>query len=109
MTTDVAAELEAKRTELEAELAALSAPTGEQGSISFGKRVGEGTAAAIDRFAKVGAHGHLLQVLDDVRRAEVKLAEGTYGRCDQCGAAIGAARLEALPWAVRCVRDAAAR
>lgn len=109
MTTDVAAELEVKRAGLEAELAVLSAPTGEQGSISFGKRVGEGTTAAIDRFAKVGAHGHLLQVLDDVRRAQVKLAEGTYGRCDRCGAAIGADRLEALPWAVRCVRDAGAR
>ena len=38
-----------------------------------------------------------------VRRAEEKLSGGDGGRCDVCGGEIGAARLEALPWAVRCV------
>lgn len=31
-----------------------------------------------------------------------KLDEGTYGRCDECGAEIDPARLEALPTATRC-------
>jgi RNA polymerase-binding transcription factor DksA len=32
-----------------------------------------------------------------------RLDDGTYGRCDGCGAAIPADRLEAIPWAPHCV------
>jgi DnaK suppressor protein len=49
----------------------------------------------------------MVALLADVRRARAKLEEGTYGRCDGCGAAIPQGRLEALPWAVRCVTCAA--
>jgi DnaK suppressor protein len=38
--------------------------------------------------------------ISDARRA---LAEGTYGTCRDCGREIPAARLEAMPEAVRCV------
>lgn len=38
MADDPAAVLDGRRAELEAELAALSAPAGEQGGISFGNR-----------------------------------------------------------------------
>jgi DnaK suppressor protein len=41
-----------------------------------------------------------------VERALEKLDEGTYGSCDVCGSAIGAERLEAIPWAVRCIDHA---
>lgn len=92
-----------KRAELEAELGALAAPPDASGAISFGKRVGDGTSMAVERYANVSVHERLLTVLADVRRAQEKLAEGTYGRCDSCGAEIGAPRLEARPWAVRCV------
>jgi DnaK suppressor protein len=48
-----------------------------------------------------------LQVTEiDVRRALVKLDEGSYGRCDVCGRSIPEGRLEALPWATLCVEDA---
>jgi DnaK suppressor protein len=47
--------------------------------------------------------------LADVRRALEKLDDGSYGRCDVCGEPIGEERLEVLPWAVLCVRDAARR
>lgn len=36
-------------------------------------------------------------------RAEEKIREGSYGRCDDCGRPISAARLRAMPEAVRCV------
>ena len=39
----------------------------------------------------------------EVRRALAKLDEGSYGRCDGCGGAVGDERLEALPWAAECV------
>jgi DnaK suppressor protein len=100
---DAAAELAAKRADLESELGELAAPTGDASGISFGKRVGEGTSIAVERLSQVAAHERLQAMLADVRRAEAKLAEGSYGACDQCGAPIPPERLEALPWAVRCV------
>jgi len=106
---DVAATLKAKRTELEASVARISAPPGDAGGISFGKRVGEGTSMAVDRLSLVAAHERLQMMLADVRRAETKLAEGSYGTCDRCGAVIIAERLEALPWATLCVPCASQR
>ena len=88
---------------LEAELAELTKPPGEMGTISFGKRVGEGTSMAVDRLAAVSAQEHLLAILDDVRRARRRIVEGTYGTCEVCGEPIPEARLEARPWANRCV------
>jgi DnaK suppressor protein len=107
MSEDLVAVLAAKRAELEAELAALSAPSADQGGISFGKRVGEGTSLAVERLSQVAAHDRLRVLHADVLRAQDKLAAGTYGACDRCGADIGAERLAALPWATRCVRCAA--
>jgi len=104
---EVAARLAAKRAELEAGLGVLSAPPDSSGSISFGKRVGDGTAMAVERYANVSVHERLLAVLADVERAEAKLADGSYGRCDGCGDPIAPERLAARPWAVRCVRCAA--
>jgi DnaK suppressor protein len=88
---------------LVAELAELTKPPGELGTISFGKRVGEGTSMAVDRLAAVSAQEHLLAALDEVRRARRRIAEGGYGTCEVCGEPIPAARLEARPWANRCV------
>jgi RNA polymerase-binding transcription factor DksA len=88
---------------LEAELAELTKPPGEVGTISFGKRVGEGTSMAVDRLAAVSAQEHLLAMLDDVRRAQARVADGTYGTCEVCGEPIPDGRLEARPWSTRCL------
>jgi DnaK suppressor protein len=37
--------------------------------------------------------------------AERKLREGTYGICEECGEEISEERLEAMPYAVRCLQD----
>jgi RNA polymerase-binding transcription factor DksA len=95
--------LSARETTLEAELVELTKPVGELGTISFGKRVGEGTSMAVDRLAAVSTQEHLLAMLDDVRRARRAIADGTYGTCEVCGEPIPVDRLEARPWATRCV------
>jgi DnaK suppressor protein len=105
----VRATLAAKRAQLEAELATLAAPTDDQGGISFGKRVGEGTSLAVERLSQVAAHEQLQDMLADVVRAEQKLVDASYGRCDVCNRPISTGRLEALPWATMCIDDAAAR
>ena len=101
-----------KRAELLDELGQLEAPPGERGErgeIAFGKRVGEGTAMAVDRLSQVAVHDKLQTTLADVDRALAKLDDDSYGRCDVCGGPIGDERLEALPWAVLCVDDAGRR
>lgn len=103
MADDPASVLESRQAELEAELAALSTPMGDQGGISFGKRVGEGTSVAVERLSQVAAHGRLQAMLGEVTRARLKVADGTYETCDSCGNPIGAERLQALPWATRCM------
>jgi DnaK suppressor protein len=96
--------LEAKQSEVVAQMQQLSRPMQEQGSISFGKRVGDGTAMAVDRLTAVTAHQNLQGLLDQVRAALARLDEGGYGTCEACGEAIPQARLEARPWATRCIR-----
>jgi DnaK suppressor protein len=103
MYEDVDRLLAEREERLEAELAELTKPVGELGTISFGKRVGEGTSMAVDRLAAVSAQEHLLAMLDEVRRARRRIVEGTYGTCEVCGEPIPEGRLEARPWATRCV------
>jgi len=105
----VRSELERRRAELEAELAVLTdAPRDPLGTVSFGKRVGEGTSQAVERLAQTSAAKALWTKLQDVRRALDKLDDGTYGTCDACGGPIEAERLEAIPWATRCLSCARA-
>jgi RNA polymerase-binding transcription factor DksA len=103
MDDEVDRVLAERETELEQQLAELTKPPGEVGSISFGKRVGEGTSMAVDRLAAVSAQEHLLAMLDEARRARRRVADGTYGTCEVCGEPIPEGRLEARPWATRCV------
>jgi DnaK suppressor protein len=108
--SEARAVLERARDELRAELETLTAaPRDPMGSVSFGKRVGEGTSQAVERIAQVDAAQRLDAKLQDVERALVKLDEGSYGVCDVCGRPIGAERLEAIPWAVMCLDDARSR
>lgn len=44
-------------------------------------------------------------LLADVRMALKRLDEGTYGICIVCGEPIPEKRLEAIPWALRCIKD----
>lgn len=98
--------LEDKQAKLLAEMARMEEPPDSSAGISFGKRVGEGTSLAIDRLVQVATHDKVQATLADVERALAKIEEGTYGSCDGCGGDIAPERLEALPWAVLCVRCA---
>ena len=98
--------LTAKLAEIDEQMATMERKPVDQGAISFGKRIGEGTSMAVDRLAQVAVHDQLQVTRGDVVRALEKLDEGTYGSCDTCGRPIPQGRLEALPWAVLCVEDA---
>lgn len=96
--------LVALRDELQARADALrSGATVPSGGISFGKRVGEGTSIAIERFTDVAVHGQLLQQLAAVDAALGRLDDGSYGTCERCGKQIPDERMEVVPWAATCV------
>jgi DnaK suppressor protein len=46
-------------------------------------------------------------LLTEVQDALKRIEAGTYGRCVDCGKFIPEKRLEAIPWASRCVEDQA--
>jgi DnaK suppressor protein len=96
--------LEEVRLELEYQAALLrdgaDVPTA---GISFGKRVGEGTTIAIQRFEDVAIHGQAVLQLAAVEQAIDRTAEGTFGICPGCNRAIPLERLNVLPWAATCV------
>ena len=101
---DLIASLKATRDDLENRAAAIRAGANvPSGGISFGKRVGEGTSIAIERFADVAIHDQIIQQLAAVNAALVRVDEDTYGICEVCGRRIAPERLEAIPWAATCV------
>ena len=109
-TREIAKELRVRRDQLMAELGVVTTVERDpDASVSFGKRVGDGTTEAVERLNRVGTARELDAMLRDVDRALQKLEDGTYGICDRCGKLIPEERLEARPWSVLCVEDAALR
>ena len=44
-------------------------------------------------------------LLTEIEQALGRLDNGTYGKCIVCGQPIPEKRLEAIPWAARCIKD----
>ena len=103
----IEAVLVAKAAEIAAEITGITTPIEAGATVQFGKRAGDSTAVAAEQLSRVSAHEQMLAIQAEVVRAQEKVAEGTYGVCDVCGGPVGEERLEALPWAVRCVGCAA--
>jgi len=107
-TAAIRHELSGRLTALDTELGELTAvPRDPASSVSFGKRIGDGTTEAVERLTRVGTAEQLAAMRADVARALAKLDDGTYGLCDRCGLSIPDERLDARPWSVLCVRCAA--
>jgi DnaK suppressor protein len=95
--------------DLEQRLQELRDANQDTAGISFGKRVGDGTAIAVERLTQVATHDQMQEKLAESREALRKIDEGTYGSCERCGKPIAPARLEAIPSATTCVECAAKR
>ena len=98
----------ARLEELRGREAALKKPPERGASISFGKRIGDGTAEAIGRITEVGVADRLDKIEERIVRALEKIDEGTYGICDVCGEEIPAGRLRFAPESTLCVKDSEA-
>ncbi len=99
-------DLRGRLAEVRGQIASLTSPPEQTAGVQFGKRVGEGTTEAISRFNDVGIANDLRPIEERLERAIEKLAEGSYGTCDQCGGPIPPGRLEARPESVLCVECA---
>lgn len=91
-------ELEARLQRIEAERVERNAPDNEQWSDQAGLHGRDDEQMAVQLVAK----GELNQV----KSALARLDAGQYGICEVCGEEIEAGRLEALPFATRCMTHA---
>jgi DnaK suppressor protein len=102
----VEADLRERLEEVRARLEALKAPPERGSGIGFGKRIGDGTTEAIGRLTDVGVADRLEAIEARLERALAKIAEGSYGICDDCGSEIPEGRLRSVPESVLCVECA---
>jgi DnaK suppressor protein len=97
--------LEERLARTEAELAdrrRAAAPAGERPG--FGKRAGDYVAQVVEDRTNNQLADSLATTVASIRRALTLLDEGRFGRCDVCGDPIGDDRLQAVPWALLCMR-----
>ncbi|HDQ71975.1 MAG TPA: molecular chaperone DnaK [Chloroflexi bacterium] len=74
-----------------------------QENIGYGNHMADDATEAFDQTVDVALQRKVEQSLERVNRALAKLDNGTYGLCEECGARIDRARLEALPQARYCL------
>jgi|SRR5690348_5621501 RNA polymerase-binding transcription factor len=93
-----------KQTELRGQIAALENAARE----GAGTEVEDPIDTVVSTEAKAGAfeastrQREMLKEIDD---AFLRLEDGTYGKCFDCGRPIEPARLEAVPWTPYCLED----
>ncbi len=103
--------LELKQAELQQSITALTEahPT-PVGAIEASEGPQDFEEVAVD-FLETQQEQSLLvnqqALLTEVQRALGRIEDGTYGYCIVCGQPIPEKRLEALPWAARCLKDEA--
>jgi DnaK suppressor protein len=104
--------LEAERLEASGRLAGLQADydsvvTASRDSNADDEHDPEGATIAFER-SQIGAVIRQLTVHQgEIDAAVARLAAGSYGRCERCGAQVGDDRLAARPTARTCIRCAA--
>lgn len=107
--TDTADRWADQRAELEARRAAIVAATSRDAAEPMAEPLGtlgetEHLTAYEQRHLDAALDAIHQRELADIDRALTRLADGEYGTCVICGAAIADERLEVLPAAITCVR-----
>src|SRR5262245_16662064 len=87
---------------LQAEADLLAAER-EPGDVQFDEESGEGDTLAVERERDLALSAQARAAVDEIEAALAKIADGTYGTCEQCGKSIPKERLRAIPYAALCV------
>jgi DnaK suppressor protein len=74
--------------------------TTEDGSTSH---LGDTAAVTLDREIDLSVEDNADHLLQEIDAALARIDAGTYGECVRCGRAIDRERLEALPYAAKCI------
>jgi DnaK suppressor protein len=75
----------------------------EPGDIQFDDESGEGGTVTVDRERDLALSAQAMAAVEEIDHTLVKMDNGTYGICENCGRPIVKARLEALPYARLCI------
>jgi DnaK suppressor protein len=107
------ARLDAERTRLLAVIHGLDEQleqlsTGEAGEHPAGDHLADVGSDLGEQETMLTLESNEREILAEVERALERLDEGVYGQCERCGQPIPFERLEALPYATRCITCQAA-
>lgn len=94
---DVGGRVDSLRAELEDVIDSASSTTGDD------EHDPEGATVGFERAQAQAMLDAALGQLEDIDAALVRVAAGSYGTCVVCGRPIGAERLDARPFALRCI------
>jgi len=101
------------RSELEREAEDLRGQLNELGhggeGLTYDANFADSSQVTAERGEADTLAARLQETLDEVEAALAKIADGTYGTCEQCGQEIAPARLEAKPAARLCISCASKR
>ena len=65
--------------------------------------MGDSASETLDREMEFSIGDNAEHLLESIDAALARIDAGTYGNCERCGGPIAADRLEALPWATKCI------
>ena len=88
---------------LQAEADLLAAER-EPGDVQFDEESGEGDTLAVERERDLALSAQARAAVSEIDTALARIADGTYGTCEQCGKSIPKERLRAIPYATLCVQ-----
>ena len=94
--------LRTRLTSLKARVEGIDEELAEPPDDDFTEQASEAASDDVMKRVGIAAEGEIRQIQNALQR----IAEGEYGNCKSCGCKIPSARLEALPYATRCVRCA---
>jgi DnaK suppressor protein len=63
----------------------------------------DSASETLDREMELSLEDNAEHLLESIDAALARIDAGTYGNCERCGKPIASDRLEALPWATKCI------
>src|SRR5512132_4001709 len=114
-------DLRAYRRRLEAELAELHGQCADleesteasladaTGEVGFDEEFADAGSFTFERERDLSLVDNAKDLIDKVEHALARIDSGSFGRCEACGGAVEAERLDALPYATLCLADAQQR
>ena len=100
--------LEKMRSELERQIADIDLETfrGTQsdlsGEVALSEDFADAGTATFDRERDLSLQNNSRDIVAQINKALMRIADGSYGTCERCGRSITAARLQTLPHVSLC-------